>query len=627
MHHLAEQTRLDSHLGAHLSVIGRRAGARFAVIAPNAARVSVIGDFNDWDEDAAPMQRHRDDRWSCFVPGVDTGALYKFRIHPASGVGGFDKADPLAFATERPPRTASRVWDLSRYRWQDDAWMATRGDRNHRNAAVSIYEVHLGSWMRDPHGEWLTYRAIAHSLANYTTALGFTHVELLPITEHPFDGSWGYQTLSYYAPTSRHGTPDDFMYFVDTLHRAGVGVLLDWVPGHFPDDAHGLCAFDGAALFEHRDPRQQRHPDWDTLVFDLGNEHTATFLIDSALFWLDRYHVDGFRVDAVASMLYLDYSRGPGEWTPNAEGGHENHDAVQFLRRLNERVHDAFPDTLTVAEESTAWPLVSHSTARGGLGFDLKWNMGWMHDLLAHMSRAPDQRATDRDRVLRSLAYAGAEHFVLALSHDEVVHGKGSLHARMPGTELDRFADLRLLYGWMFGHPGKKLLFMGNEFGQQGEWQHDATLAWDRLAQPLPRGLQRWIGDLNRLYRSEPALYATEFERESFAWVDRGDRASGIISLLRRGTTPDDVVLFVCNFTSDVCRDHVVTVPFPGLWRERLNSDAAVYGGANHGNLGGCQAIPGSDGRAMLSVLVPPRATLVFTPADRSQAYTDLGCQ
>ncbi len=626
MHHLAEQTRLDSQLGAHLSVIGRRAGARFAVIAPNALRVSVIGDFNDWDEDAAPMQRHRDDRWSCFVPGVDTGALYKFRIHPASGNGGFDKADPLAFATERPPRTASRVWDLSRYRWQDDAWMATRGDRNHRNAPVSIYEVHLGSWMRDPHGEWLTYRAIAHRLADYATALGFTHVELLPITEHPFDGSWGYQTLSYYAPTSRHGTPDDFMYFVDTLHRAGVGVLLDWVPGHFPDDAHGLCAFDGAALFEHRDPRQQRHPDWDTLVFDLGNEHTATFLIDSALFWLDRYHVDGFRVDAVASMLYLDYSRGPGEWTPNAEGGHENHDAVQFLRRLNERVHDAFPDTLTIAEESTAWPLVSHSTARGGLGFDLKWNMGWMHDLLTHMSRTPDQRATDPDRVLRSLAYAGAEHFVLALSHDEVVHGKGSLHARMPGTELDRFADLRLLYGWMFGHPGKKLLFMGNEFGQQGEWQHDATLAWDRLAQPLPRGLQRWIGDLNRLYRSEPALHATEFERESFAWVDRGDRAPGIISFLRRGTTPDDVVLFVCNFTSDVCRDHVVTVPFPGLWRERLNSDAAVYGGANHGNLGGCQAIPGSDGRAMLSVLVPPRATLVFAPADRSQAYTDLGC-
>ena len=608
------RTRLDQRSGAHLCTVDGRVGTRFAVVAPNAVRASVIGDFNHWNEDASPMRRVAD-RWECFVPGVGAGTLYKFRIYPVSGTG-VNKADPLAFAAEVPPRTASRVWDLSRYTWQDDSWMSTRGGRNGPDAPVSVYEVHLGSWMRAPQGEWLSYRESAHRLADYAAALGFTHVELLPITEHPFDGSWGYQTVAYYAPTSRYGTPDDFMYLVDTLHRAGVGVILDWVPGHFPADPHGLSWFDGTALYEHHDSRQRHHPDWGTLVSDLGKREVAEFLVDCALFWLDRYHIDGFRVDAVASMLYLDYSRRDGEWTPNAEGGNENHAAVRFLQTLNDRIRDLFPDTLVIAEESTAWPLVSHPTAAGGLGFDLKWNMGWMHDVLRFMQTPPALLGQRQKHLTASLDYASAEHFVLPLSHDEVVHGKGSLRDRMPGGEPDQYANLRLLYGWMFGHPGKKLLFMGNELGQRREWQHEATVEWELADQTLGRGLQQWVADLNRLYRAEAALHADAFDNQTFEWLDCGRQTPGVISVLRRSPARSDPLLFVYNFTSCPVVDHPIGVPRAGFWHERLNSDATVYGGRNRGNLGGRQAAPVTfAGRpARLRLQVPPLTTLVLSP-------------
>jgi len=614
--------RLDHRLGAHVSVVDGRQGVRFRVVAPQAERVSVIGDFNGWDGSRTSMQRVTN-VWECFVPNVSPGALYKYRIHgPNTASNVMDKADPLAFATECPPGTASRVWDLSRYQWDDANWIASRGQNTRLDRPVSIYEVHLGSWMRAPNGSWLTYRELAEQLAEHTCQLGFTHVELLPVAEHPFDGSWGYQALSYYAPTSRYGNPDDFMGFVDTLHQAGIGVILDWAPGHFPNDTHGLAGFDGTYLYEHTDPRQRSHPDWHTLVFDHGRQEVADFLVSSAMFWLDQYHVDGFRVDAVASMLYLDYSRPVGSWTPNRHGGNENLDAVAFLRLLNNSVQKQFPDSLMIAEESTAWPQVSHPVQAGGLGFDFKWNMGWMHDVLDFMSRPPEERPAHQAQLTESLGYAFAERFVLPLSHDEVVHGKGSLFNKMPGTRNEKFANLRLLFGWMFGYPGKKLLFMGNEFGQRGEWQHDSNLEWHRRDK-LGWGLQRWVCDLNRLYRVEPALHGLDSDPSGFAWVDRGHEVPGLISFTRRGASPRDLVLCVYNFTDSLHVDHPFGVPCAGFWRERLNSNSVHYGGSNHGNFGGRQTVrePTRGFPAILPLVVPPLSMLMLAQDDVTEPY------
>ena len=610
----ADGVRLDRRLGAHLCDGDERGGVRFAVAAPDATAVSVIGEFNDWNDRAAPMTRSDDGVWETVVPQASAGALYKFHLCLRDGRTAH-KADPMAFATETPPGTASRIWNLSRYRWRDDEWMRHRHRRHHRDAPLSIYEVHLGSWRRRADSTPSSYGELAPQLADYVTSHGFTHVELMPVAEHPFGGSWGYQTLSYFAPTSRYGTPDDFRALVDTLHGAGVGVLLDWVPGHFPADSHGLACFDGTGLYEHHDPRRRHHPDWHTLVFDHGSDHVAAFLTSSALFWLEQYHVDGFRVDAVASMLYLDYSRRPGEWTPNRHGGREDLDAVAFLQTLTDTVSTAMPGTLMIAEESTAWPGVSHPVESGGLGFDLKWNMGWMHDVLDHMSAPPDARHRDLDRLTASLDYAFAERFVLPLSHDEVVHGKGSLLDRMPGDMDRRFSDLRLLYGWMFGHPGKKLLFMGNELGQPHEWRHDGELDWTRLEDPRHAGIQRWIHDLNWLYRVEPALHAGEDDPRTFTWVTRGGVRPGLLAFLRRapGAGP---VLLVYNFSDHGLDDAALGVSAGGFWTERLNSDGQAYGGRNLGNLGGRAAETATEGSHPFSLrlFVPARSALVLTP-------------
>ena len=616
IHVASDVIRLDRRLGAHLCDRDEQGGVRFAVAAPAATAVSVVGEFNDWNDDAAPMSRLDDGVWEVVVPEARAGALYKFRLCLPGGRTAH-KADPLAFATETPPGTASRIWNLSRYRWRDAEWMRHRHRGHHRDAPLSIYEVHLGSWRRRADGTPLSYRELAPQLADYVTSHGFTHVELMPVAEHPFGGSWGYQTLSYFAPTSRYGTPDDFRALVDTLHGAGVGVLLDWVPGHFPADDHGLARFDGAALYEHPDPRQRHHPDWHTLVFDHGNDYVAAFLTSCALFWLEQYHADGFRVDAVASMLYLDYSRRPGEWAPNRHGGRENLDAVAFLQTLTDTVRTAMPDTLMIAEESTAWPSVSHPPERGGLGFDLKWNMGWMYDVLGHMSLPPDARHRDLDRLTAGLDYGFAERFVLPLSHDEVVHGKGSLLDRMPGDLDQRCADLRLLYGWMFGHPGKKLLFMGNEHGQPDEWQHDGQLDWTRLEDPRHAGIRRWIHDLNRLYRVELALHAAEDDPRTFEWVTRGDVRPSLLAFLRRA--PDtEPLLFVYNVGDRGLDDVAVGVPAGGFWTERLNSDGEAYGGQNLGNLGGCVATGATGGTRpfALRIFVPSRSVLVLAPGE-----------
>ena len=601
-------TKLHGRLGCRLEADG----AHFAVWAPNARAVSVIGEFNGWDSGTHPMNPRWDSSgiWERFVPGVRQGAAYKFRISPGSG-GAFDKADPFAFYAQTPPETASRAWLLD-YAWNDGDWMTTRAARNGLAAPMSVYEVHAGSWRRRD-GRSLTYRELAHELAEYCVTMGFTHVELMPITEHPFYGSWGYQCTGFFAPTARYGTPQDLKYLVDHLHQRGIGVLLDWVPSHFPDDPHGLSRFDGTGLFEHDDPRQGYHPDWHSSIFNYGRHEVRAFLLSSAHFWLDEYHFDGLRVDAVASMLYLDYGRREGEWVANRFGGRESLEAIEFLRMLNESVYRDFPDVQTVAEESTAWPMVSRPVYLGGLGFGMKWNMGWMHDTLAYFRQDPLFRRYHHNTITFSMIYAFNENFVLPLSHDEVVHGKGSLIGKQPGDSWQQFAGMRLLYGYMWTHPGKKLLFMGGEFGQRREWTHEGELEWWVLQFPEHAGLQRWVADLNQLYRREPALHEVDFEPAGFEWIDASDHESSTLAYLRR-SRGGDAVLVVCNFTPVPRLGYRVGVPREGYWRELANSDALAYAGSGMGNLGGVASEPvAAHGRAhSLSLTLPPLATVIL---------------
>jgi len=606
-------SRLYEKLGAH--VLGD--GTQFAVWAPNAASVAVIGDFNGWDPRAHPMHGSDAGVWTAKVPGAKQGSLYKFHVVSKQGNYRAEKSDPYAFRCETAPRTGSIVWKLD-YEWNDEEWMKNRRRANALDAPWSIYELHLGSWRRSPDNprEPLGYRDLAQPVAEYVKRLGFTHVELMPVMEHPFYGSWGYQCTGYFAPSSRYGTPQDFMHFVDVLHQNGIGVILDWVPSHFPWDPHGLGFFDGTHLYEHSDPRQGHHPDWASAIFNYGRNEVRAFLSSSAHFWLERYHADGLRVDAVASMLYLDYGRKQGEWIPNRHGGRENLDAIDFMRFLNETLYRDFPDIQTIAEESTAWPQVSRPNYVGGLGFGMKWNMGWMHDTLGYFKRDAVYRKHHHDELTFSLWYAFHENFVLPLSHDEVVHGKGSLIGRMPGDAWQQFANLRLLLGYMWTHPGKKLLFMGGEFGQRREWTHEDSLEWHVLGlDPRHEGVQRWVADLNRVYRDNPSLYAKDFSNEGFRWVNRGDWEQSAFSFLRQNSNHPPV-LVVCNFTPVPRYNYRVGVPRGGRWRELLNSDAAYYGGSGMGNQGGADAqpMPFEDLSHSLTLTLPPLAVLFFKP-------------
>ena len=604
-------------LGAHPIVHEGVEGVAFAVWAPNARRVSVVGDFNQWDGRRMPMRRrHAGGFWELFIPGLKPGHLYKYEIIGADGTLLPLKADPHAWRAERPPGTASIVEGSSRHFWLDGGWMTERGARNDRDAPVSIYEVHLGSWRRNlaEQGRYLSYRELAEQLVPYAAEMGFTHIEVMPFTEYPFDGSWGYQPIGLFAPTSRYGSPDDCRAFIDACHRAGLGLWLDWVPGHFPSDAHGLGRFDGTALYEHADPRQGLHRDWNTLIYNYGRREVANFLLSSALYWLREFHIDGLRVDAVASMLYLDYSRNEGDWIPNVFGGRENLDAINFLRRMNELVFGEADGATTAAEESTAWPMVSRPTYVGGLGFGFKWNMGWMHDTLRYMSKDPIHRKYHHNDLTFGLLYAYHENFILPLSHDEVVHGKGSLIGRMPGDRWQRFANLRAYFSFMWTHPGKKLLFMGGEFGQEREWNHDIGLDWQSLDDPMHRGVQNLVRDLNWLYRNTPALHI-DCEPEGFSWIDASNSVESTLSYLRRGRDPQQLAVTVCNFTPVPRPDYRIGVPRPGRYSERVNTDAQEYGGSGVGNAGGVEA----DAHPMhghpysLRLNLPPLGVLIFT--------------
>ena len=611
--------RLYDKLGAHLVVEDGAAGTRFAVWAPNAERVSVMGDFNGWEREGHPLRVLGDSGiWEGFLPGVGKGALYKFHIVSRNGGYRVDKADPFGSMHERPPRTGSVVWDLD-YAWEDADWMRERAAHNALNAPLAIYEVHLGSWLRDPAepDRLLSYREVAPRLAEHARTLGFTHVELLPIMEHPFYGSWGYQTTGYFAPTSRYGTPQDLMYLIDHLHQQGVGVILDWVPSHFPSDEHSLAYFDGTHLFEHADTRQGFHPDWKSLIFNYGRHEVRSFLLSSGMFWLDRYHADGLRVDAVASMLYLDYSRKEGEWIPNVYGGRENLEAIEFLRRLNTEVYGHFPDVLTIAEESTSWPMVSRPTYVGGLGFGLKWDMGWMHDTLDYMSRDPIYRKFHHDRLTFRSLYAFSENFVLPLSHDEVVHGKGSLLDKMPGDTWQKFANLRLLLSYMYGQAGKKLLFQGAEIGQWREWTHEDSVDWHLLHDERHAGMERLVTELNRLYQEEPALHEGDLDESGFEWIAANDSEQSVICFLRRGGEGREV-LVALNFTPTPRYAYRVGVPHGGFWHEIFNSDAVDYGGSGHGNMGGVQAAPFAfHGRPhSLNLTLPPLGAVFLRGED-----------
>jgi 1,4-alpha-glucan branching enzyme len=582
--------RLFEHLGAHPMHVGGVTGTYFAVWAPNAQSVSVIGDFNGWSKGANALHpRGSSGVWEGFVPGVGQGESYKFHVVGRNGRG-LDKADPFATHAETRPHTASKVWSLD-YDWGDTEWMRSRGHRQRHGAPISIYEVHLGSWRRVPEdgNRPLSYREIAPLLVDHVLRLGFTHVELLPLTEYPFDGSWGYQTTGYFAPTSRFGTPQDFMYLVDQLHQAGIGVILDWVISHFPGDDHGLRGFDGTDLYEHADPRKGFHPDWQSYIFNYGRHEVRSFLISSALFWLSQYHIDGLRVDAVASMLYLDYSREDGAWIPNEYGGRENLEAISMLRRLNEAIYEAHPDVQTFAEESTAWPMVSRPTYLGGLGFGFKWDMGWMHDTLEYFAREPVHRAYHHQELTFRTLYAFNENFTLPLSHDEVAHGKGSLLSKMPGDDWQRFANLRLLYAYMYAQPGKKLLFMGAEIAQHDEWRHDGSLDWHLLAYERHQGVERLLSELNALYRGEPTLHELDDEPGGFEWVDGSDAQQSVFSFLRKDRAGRPM-LAVFNMTPVPRHGHAIGVPTLGRYREVLNTDAQEYGGTGQGNLGGVTA-------------------------------------
>jgi len=607
-------TRLWTVMGSHPGEVDGAQGAHFSVWAPAAREISVIGDFNGWEPDAHRLApRGSSGIHEGFVEGVSKGERYKYRITGPDGRT-FEKADPYAVRHEVPPATASMVWDLA-YEWEDEAWMASRDGLNGFDAPISVYELHLGSWRRVPEEDDrpLTYREIAPRLAEYVTASGFTHVELLPVMEHPFYGSWGYQTTGYFAPTSRYGSPQDFMFLVDTLHRAGVGVILDWVPSHFPMDPHALYEFDGTHLYEHADPREGVHPDWDSAIFNYGRHEVRAFLLSSARYWFDEYHIDGLRVDAVASMLYRDYSREEGEWIPNEHGGRENLEAMGFLRRMNEAIYEAHPDVQTVAEESTAWPMVSRPTYLGGLGFGMKWDMGWMHDTLLYLAREAVHRRWHHHDLTFRMVYAFTENFMLPLSHDEVVHGKGSLLAKMPGDGWQKMANLRLLLGYMWAMPGKKLLFMGGEFGQWSEWNHEESLAWHLLDEKAHAGLRHWVGDLNRVYRELPALHVFDFDARGFEWVTADDAEHSVLAFLRKGADADDDVLCVFNFTPVPRENYRVGITRAGVWEEVVNSDAEPYGGSGWGSLGTIESTPAPcHGRPHSLVLTLPALGAVY---------------
>jgi 1,4-alpha-glucan branching enzyme len=615
--------RLYEKLGAHLTSVDDEPGTHFALWAPNAREVAVIGDFNSWDKSAHPLRLRSDESgiWEGFIPGVGQGAVYKYHIVSSFNNYVVDKADPFGFYWEVSPETASIVWDID-YDWADQSWMDKRSGYNHLDAPMSVYEVHLGSWQRDPQNsnKFLSFREIAPLLADYAQEMGFTHVEFLPVMEHPFYGSWGYQTLGYFAPSSRWGTPQDFMYMVDYLHQKGIGVILDWVPSHFPSDEHGLVYFDGTHLYEHADPKKGYHPDWKSSIFNYGRNEVIAYLVSSAIFWLEKYHADGLRVDAVASMLYLDYSREDGQWIPNEYGGRENLEAIEFLRFFNKAIYGEFPDVQTIAEESTDWPMVTRPVHVGGLGFGLKWNMGWMHDTLSYMSQDPIYRKYHHNQLTFSIWYAFTENFQLPLSHDEVVHGKGSLLGKMPGDDWQKFANLRLLFGYMYTHPGKKVLFMGGEFGQWREWQHEDSLDWHLLQYSPHRGLSNWFKDVNHLYKNQRALHELDVSSLGFEWIDCGDWENSVISYLRLGRSREDTILVVANFTPVPRLNYRVGVPAGGLWTEILNSDAQDYGGSGQGNLGGAEASPvPSHGRYHSLVLtLPPLGIIALKPREIS---------
>jgi 1,4-alpha-glucan branching enzyme len=607
---------LYERLGAHPMELEGVAGTSFSVWAPNARRVSVVGAFNFWDGRRHAMRKHPGGVWEIFIPDVREGDVYKYEILGPNGELLPLKTDPLGFRAEKLPGTASIVHDPTRFEWDDEAWMQGREGRNALDAPMAIYEVHLGSWRRNPDGSYYTYDQLAEELVPYVAEMGYTHVEFLPPTEHPFDGSWGYQPLGLFAPTSRFGTPDDFKRLVDAFHRGGIGVFIDWVPAHFPEDSHGLALFDGTHLYDHADPRQGRHPDWGTLVFNYGRPEVRNYLLSNALFWLSEYHIDGLRVDAVASMLYLDYSREPGEWVPNVHGGNENLEAVSFLQRTNEVVFGRHAGATTLAEESTAWPMVSRPTSVGGLGFGYKWNMGWMHDSLQYMSEDSINRRYHHNEITFSLAYAFGENFVLPLSHDEVVHGKRSLIEKMPGDEWQKFANLRAYYGFMYAHPGKQLLFMGGEIAQRREWNHDTALDWHLLEETPHVGVQALIKDLNDLYSTTPALYEVDFEPAGFGWIAGGDIENSVVSFLRRGDAEEELAIVVCNFTPVVRHDYRIGVPEAAAYEEALNTDDARYGGSGVGNGGRIttERVQAHGREHSLSLTLPPLATIILKP-------------
>jgi 1,4-alpha-glucan branching enzyme len=608
--------RLYEKMGSHLLSVNGIDGTYFAVWAPNARQVFVTGDFNHWNKPGHPLtSRGKSGIWEGFAPGIGQGSFYKYYIVSKYHDYLVEKADPLGFCHEMPPAKASVIWDLE-YAWHDREWMLKRNERNSLQSPVSTYEMHLGSWRRKPEDQnrHLTYRELAPFLVEYIHQMGFTHVEFMPVMEHPFFGSWGYQTTGYFAPTSRYGTPQDFMSLIDLLHQNGIGVILDWVPSHFPSDEHGLGYFDGTHLYEHADPRKGIHPDWNSLIFNYSRNEVKSFLLSSAQFWLDKYHIDALRVDAVASMLYLDYSRKKGEWIPNKFGGRENLPAIDLLHRFNEMVYKEHPDVQTIAEESTAWPLVSRPIYVGGLGFGFKWDLGWMHDTLEYMRLDPIYRKYHHNKLTFRAMYTGSENFVLPLSHDEVVYGKGSLLDKMPGDDWQKFANLRLMLGYMYAQPGKKLIFMGGEFGQRREWNHDQSLDWHLLDYPFHHGIQRWVEDLNKLYRAEPALYQNDYEQNGFEWIDCDDIDHSVISFLRRGQSEDDTLMVICNFTPVACSNYRVGAPRPGFWAEILNSNAIDYGGTGQGNLGGLETslVTFHNRPYSLSIHLPPLAMLIF---------------